>query len=53
MEQERKIIDAVRNAISNGDKVLIVPVKDGVRLFRFERREIKLDYRNITHERKR
>lgn len=38
---EQRIIDAVKAALKNGDKVLIVPVKGGVRLFRFARKEIK------------
>lgn len=40
---EEKIIQAVKAALAKGDKVLLIPVKDGVRLFRFERREIKID----------
>lgn len=40
--QEKDVIQAVKTALAKGDKVLIIPVKDGVRLFRFERREIKI-----------
>lgn len=42
MEQERRVIEAVRAALQKGSKVLLIPVKDGVRVFRIDRKEIKL-----------
>ena len=43
MDKERKIAEIVRAALKKGDKVLLVPVKGGVRLFRFDRKEILVD----------
>lgn len=36
-----KIVEAVRAALEKGDRVLMIPVKDGVRIFQIRRKEIK------------
>ena len=38
---DEKVIESIKSVLSKGDRVELIPVKDGVKVMKIERKEIK------------